>query len=61
MASTNMVEVDPIGLDDGLNVSGKEERGAKNDSWAPGLSNRDEEELEEEEEGSVHVCERGWN
>lgn len=61
MASTNMVEVDPIGLDDGLNVSGKEERGTKNDSWAPGLSNRDEEELEEEEEGSVHVCERGWN
>ena len=31
--------VSHTGFDDGLNVKDKEQRGARNDSWAPALSN----------------------
>lgn len=42
-----------------LMVGLNKERGAKNDSWAPGFSNREEEEeLEEKEEVPVHFRER---
>ena len=39
VASQCISEVDHTGFDDGLNVKDKEQRGARNDSWAPALSN----------------------
>lgn len=32
-------DVYPTGFDDGLNVKDREQRGARNDSWAPASSN----------------------
>lgn len=42
MASGYITEVGYTGLDGGSDVRLNEERGAKNDSWASGLSNRQE-------------------
>ena len=39
VASQCISEVDHTGFDDVLNVKDKEQRGARNDSWAPALSN----------------------
>ena len=39
VASQCVSEVGHPGFDDGLNVKDKEQTGARNDSWAPALSN----------------------
>lgn len=39
VASQCISEVDHTGFDDGLNVKDKEQRGARNESWAPASSN----------------------